>query len=179
MPFYLYKYKQTPHGYKDYILDRKISLGGHGPIKEVILRRFRSEKRPDWHITDNELLSYFKVSAETHAIIIDLKPNISENISLYQLRDIWAYYENEWCPLALRLETIYVDYKIENPALFKQEFCDDKIERKNAFEFLYLQDCSLQGKGKWQWGKVGSTNGALLWPEAIKYFLDQIKECLI
>jgi hypothetical protein len=112
-----------------------------------------------------------------HRILIDLKPSDKTNVSLYRLRDGWGYSNEGWTPLALRLESLLVDDPRDNPTIFKQEFLGPSETRDFIYEFLYLNGGT--SGGKWTWGMVGRVNGALLWPDALRYFISSINRQLV
>lgn len=129
-----------------------------------------------WHLPETELLKLVvEEKPSDHAILIDLKPNAKGNVSIYQLKDIWGFSYSEWTPIALHLETLFVDEEIENPDSFKNTFEAPNLkDRENVYEFLYLRG-GTKG-GTWNWGMVGRVNGALLWPDALKYFIDELRK---
>jgi hypothetical protein len=119
-----------------------------------------------WHLPVADLLQRLSFDPSSHSLIIDMKPASSE-VSVYQLTDIWGF--TEWptfTPLGLRLQSLYVDHKNDDPGKFKSEFSDDheKCYEEVVREFLYLR----VGKGgkKWVWGRTGFVNAALLSPAA-------------
>ena len=128
-----------------------------------------------WHATANDLLAESGVSAKGHSLIADLKPATRGNVTLMELTDVWGYSYAEWTPIALRLESLYTDRAVGDPERFRQRFHDEGCSRHPVHQFLYLQG-GLRG-GSWTWGPVGSVNGVLLWPDALKYFISKIQEC--
>ena len=186
MPFYLYR--KTPiNGDSQYIQERKISLAGknnviYGALTATNqLQKNRGQNAAiGWHLSESDLLrtatdQYLSESVlpDEYAIVIDLKPSV--NVSLYEIKDIWGFSYPDYTPIALRLETLFVDHepKNSNPDAFKKCFKDNNCFRKQVHEFLYLRggyNC-----GTWHWGQVGSVNGALLWPEALEFFFEKIK----
>lgn len=133
-----------------------------------------------WHFEILKKLNTFSKYANTNAtIVINLKPKQNmENLSLYEVLDIWGYSHHDWTPILLRLNGLFVDSK---PEIFNQK---DFI-RKNAeingpiYEFLYLNGSIREGKlsGRWNAPPASPTNAALLWPETLKYFLQCISDC--
>ena len=147
-----------------------VPLGGNnGPLVRHMLGTC-----PDcggWHLPERELLRLLGVEEEAeHAVVIDLKPKKEGNVSVYRIRDIWGYNYGEWAPLAVRLEVLYADLDHPDPTAFKERFPSPKQPGDFVHEFLYLNN----GKRGWNWGMVGFVNGALLWPDALRYFIDQI-----
>jgi hypothetical protein len=161
MPFLLYRFDPHPGEYR---LIRGIRLAGkNGPFKAV----FDDLGGPEWHLMDTHILRLLEEpEPEEHRIVIDLKPNAQREVSLYRLRDVWGYTEAGWTPLALRLESLYADSSQDNPSAFKHAFVEPP-DRYFIYEFLYL-------KGNWNWGRVGGVNGAMLWPDALRYFFKAI-----
>lgn len=171
MPFLLYTLDSQRGEYRQV---RKISLSG----KESPFRTVSAEAGQEWRATDEHILSLLAVERPAeHRILIDLKPSNKSNVSLYRLRDVWGYSYEGWTPLALRLEGLLVDEPQNNPSTFKQVFRGPLETRDFIYEFLYLNGGTKSGK--WTWGLVGRVNGALLWPDALRYFVNAINRQLI
>jgi hypothetical protein len=162
-----------------------LQRGEYGRIREISLsgtdspfRKLVTETGSQWHATDTRILTLLEVERPAeHRILIDLKPSDKKNVSLYRLRDVWGYSYDRWTPLALRLEALHVDYPRDNPVTFKQGFEGPIETRDFVYEFLYLNGGTKTGK--WTWGLVGRVNGALLWPPALRYFVNAIEDQLI
>ena len=88
-----------------------------------------------------------------------------------------GYSYDGWTALALRLETLLGDDPRDNPATFKHGFAGPIETRDFVYEFLYLNGGTKNGNGTW--GLVGRVNGALLWPDALRYFVNAINGQLI
>ena len=189
MPFYLYQKERINAVSSSYIQKENISLAGTNNaiykslIKTEQLIENQDQGDLEWHLSDYDLLStaidqYLSESAlpNDYAIVIDLKPGDKERVSLYELKDIWGYsYSSDYTPIALRLETLAVDLDHPNPDALKQRFETNDSLREPVHEFLYLQGGAGEDSGTWNWGQVGSVNGALLWPDALKFFFKKIQ----
>jgi hypothetical protein len=174
MPFLLYEYHSDPKGFTTYQLIRNVKLAGRsGPIATFVCGGERP-KTPVWHLPESKLLREVGGEPERHALLVDLKPNVKKNVSLYRLREIWGYSASEWTPILLRLDRLFSDEKSNDPEEFKRRFDDGKSEIITVYEFLYLQ--GETSRDSWAWGKVGSVNGALLFPAALDYFLSVLSE---
>lgn len=177
MPFMLYQYRLNNNGTHTFTRERKVSLAGKsGPIASYVRDEYTRKKVTPlrWHMLEANLLRRLKVSADDYALIIDLKPKVKGNVSLYQLKDIWGFSSSGWTPVALRLESLFVDEHQENADIFKKQFDDGNAERELVHEFLYLNGDA--NEGKWTWGMAGNVNGALLWPDAFEYFMDELSK---
>ena len=137
----------------------------------------------EWHLSEPDLLSATideflgePALPNDYAIVIDLKPGDEERVSLYELKDIWGYSHSlDYTPIALRLETLAVDLDHPNPDAFKQRFEANDNFRESVHEFLYLQGGAGENSGIGNWGMAGRVNGALLWPDALKFFFKEIQ----
>lgn len=173
MPFIVYERK---NGYLERV--KKVSLAGYGPIHSLAESRFlnasvkNNNEGIGWEIAEEDLIEELGFDAEKFRLVIDLKPNVKQNVSLYYLRRILGYSYDTWTPVALQLETIFVDKEVENPAEFKQKFREPSEDGDIVHEFLYLQ--GGREEGNWVWGRVGNVNGCLLWPSALRFFVDKI-----
>jgi hypothetical protein len=101
---------------------------------------------------------------------------LPENVSLFRLLDVWGYSCPLWTPLALRLQGLFVDVEHDDPAGFKQFFSWNANKDDLVGEFLYVQG-GTRG-GTWNWGQVGSVNGALLWRDAFDYLSSELSKAL-
>ncbi len=110
------------------------------------------------------------------SILIDLKPNDDKKVSLYRLCDIWGFSEDEWTPVALRLQALFIEKSVADPATFKKSFVDTDFDGAFVGEFLYLLG-GVKG-GNWRWGMVGSVNGALLWKKTFDWLAGELGKAL-
>ena len=111
-------------------------------------------------------------------LLIDLKPKQKEsNLSLYEVMDVWGYSDHGWTPILLRLNALFVDQ--DPPTVNSKDFIrlDDEVDRP-IYEFLYLDGSIKAGKivGRWVPPPASPTNAALLWPEALGYFFQCIRD---
>lgn len=168
MPFMLYGVQPTPSGSAfEYVRHLQLA-GSRGPLRRFVQENVVSDERPvGWHATEQGILTAAGEPADSQAIVIDLKPSVKGNVSLYRLRDVWGYSYADWSPLALRLESLFVDRVVEDVAAFKRSFVVPPDSSDEIGEFLYVQGGTCGGT--WNWGMVGRVNGALLWPNALAY----------
>jgi hypothetical protein len=108
--------------------------------------------------------------------VVDLKPRVAGNVSVFRLLDVWGYSEDQWTPLALRLQAIFSDRDEPNP-LFKNSFVDPGTDHTLVREFLYVQ--GGVSSGTWNWGMVGRVNGALLWPDAFDFLVTALRKPIL
>lgn len=177
MPFYLYRTEQISSGV---VLERQqvVQLAGtSGPLYSYVNRTKRAKHFP-WQIDEAGILAEISgPPSPDPRLIVDLKPSAKRNVSLYIIRRIWGYSYEEWTPIAVQLEGVFVDVEVENPEQFKQRFVlEPEMQHDIVHEFLYLQGGTA--KGSWNWGMVGRVNGALLWPDAMRFFLGELSRYL-
>ncbi len=149
-------------GFIPWLLGLKIPPGQGGPFR--------------WHVdVAGELGSHAEYPGST--LVIDLKPKQNKtNLSLYEVMDTWGYSDDSWSTILLRLTGLFVD---RDPASFnRQDFVrrDDELDGP-IYEFLYLDGSVRDGKiiGSWNPPPVSATNAALLWPDALSYFVQCIR----
>lgn len=126
-----------------------------------------------WHITEKQLLQQCGVDADSHAIVVDLKPNAPNIVDLYCMRGILGFSYEDWTPVCFLLEEMFSNRPENEPAEFKEKFTfssEDFLRR--AVSFVYLRAGTR--KGVWNYGKVGQINGALIFPDAWKHFHQQL-----
>ena len=177
MPFIVYKKRKNL-----LIKEKHIALAGkNGPIFSIVMKKANAEKWEEghkenygigWEITEKDLLRELNFDSENFSLVIDLKPTVKGNVSLYYLRRIWGYTYLEWIPVALQLETIYTDEKVKDADEFKKKVVIPDHKGDVVHEFLYLQGGLKEGR--WVWGRIGSVNGCLLWPDAFNFFAEKI-----
>jgi hypothetical protein len=173
MPFLRYRLSTGDSGATIFTRVRNVQLAGSsGPIaKHVKSVADPSKANCEWHLSAQKILTLIGIDPAKNAILIDITPRDKQCVSMMRLEDIWGYSYAGWTPLLLQLQTLYVSFESERPDSndFKKEFDDHGIENKRVYEFLYMQGGTKQGT--WNWGLVGRVNGALLWPDALQYFI--------
>lgn len=145
---------KLPSKIKSFVLERGINLGG-------------------WHMTEEQLLRLCDVEPSSNALIVDLKPKATNIVNLYSMRGIIGYSYEDWTPLCFLLEEMFADKPEYDPAGFKEKFLfspDSSLRR--AASFVYLRAGTQ--RGVWNWGAVGRVNGAIIFPDAWKYFHQQL-----
>jgi hypothetical protein len=177
MPFILYDVKRTETA-REYTYRHEVKVGGKaGPLAAMERKQNTAGAVPfRWHVTASDVVALVGDSGGDQDLIIDLKPKVANNVSLYRLVDIWGFSYSDWTPIALRLEGLFSDLSHDDPRKFKDHFTDERAGRSFVGEFLYLQG-GVNG-GSWSWGRVGSVNGALLWRDAFEYLTDELRSGL-
>lgn len=175
MPFMLYDVAGDP-GQEQYTFVRKIQLAGKsGPLAKYSHDLNLEGKFPfRWHATEEDIIRHLGGLPGGQAIVIDLKPGVAKNVSLYRLLDVWGFSYQAWTPLALRLRVLFGDLEDADPKSFKASFIDAGKEHAQVGEFLYLQ--GGVSKGTWNWGMVGRVNGALLWRDAFDFLVGNLQK---
>ena len=177
MPFILYEV--SPKGKdKEYTRIRNVQVAGNrGPLFSFVHEKNPRSKCPfAWHASGAEIVEQIVGPGTSNEILIDLKPNQPGNVSLYRLMNLWGFSVEDWTPIALHMEALFVDRSESSPKRFKERFLVRGASRDQIGEFLYLQG-GVRG-GTWNWGRVGSVNGALLWPEPFEYLTGSLKTVL-
>ena len=177
MPFMLYDVIADASQDR-YTFAREIKLAGPSGPLAVFSRKANPEQRVPfgWHATEGDIIRLLGGLPATQAIVIDLKPRVAGNVSLYRLLDLWGYSDENWTPLALRLEVLFGDREEPNPLVFKNSFVDPRTDHSLVGEFLYVK--GGVSKGTWNWGMVGRVNGALLWRDAFDFLVSSLQEAL-
>src|SRR5437870_5617401 len=139
MPFLLYEV-DGPQGQEKYTWVHPFRLAGkNGSLAQVVVMRNPQKAVPfGWHATSEELIQLQGGKSSSQAVVIDMKPNVQKNVSLYRLLDVWGYSFANWTPLALRLQALFVDRLEPKPAEFKKSFVDPAEDHRLAGEFLYV-----------------------------------------
>ena len=177
MPFYLYKTTgEAPETTYQQLNEIKLA-GSYGPIARYAREKNAGRPAPwEWHVTERDLLVASDQQPDGHAIVIDLKPRATRNVSLFRLTDVWGFTCDDWTPIALRLSALFIDEEREGPDAFKKDFTYHGDYHEVVGEFLYLMGGATSGT--WNWGMVGRVNGALLWPPALKYLATSLMDAI-
>mgnify|MGYP005646407561 CR=1 FL=1 len=174
MPFLLYERTTDDDGSARYFQLKDISLAGRsGGLVYPFVSAYGKPGRPfPWHATVKDLLSESGIHPKNHAVLVQTRPLLEGNLSLYELTDVMGYSYGEWTPLCLRMEALVVDQTLPDPERFKMKFRCNVPRRRRVHQFLYLQG-GVDG-GSWKWGPVGSVNGVLLFPDALAFFMEML-----
>jgi hypothetical protein len=179
MPFYAYKLTSGWPG--KIVADSPVGVrlaGKRGPFHRHVQPLFPAAQEGVlcWQLDESQMLTLLGISSQDHAIIVDLKPDDPNAVSLYRLRHVWGRSRRKWTPLAVQLEALFVDKPVANIHQFKARFEMPLVQGDLVHEFLYLTGGTE--KGSWVWGRNGNVNATLLWPDALSWFFEEIKPFL-
>ena len=152
-PRYLTEKKPGCVSYR--LAEEHMPLAGHrnGIIRKLIKRQIPSGQCEPykWHISIPEALEGLGYSNST--IVIELKPNQENNMSLYEIFDIWGFSRAGWTPIMLRLSGLVVDDYTLNKADYNEFTIQDEERDEPIYEFLHLKGSVEKGKLKdtWNW----------------------------
>ena len=171
--YYLYNF-QKQETTKKFQKDKETHLFG---CNKGLIAHILKEKRPcsssdecKWQITLEDDLP--AIGLESKAIVIDLKPYATGNLSLYELVNVFGYSSSGWTPMMLHLKTIFVDEEGHSDQKESFEITEDMQE--NVFTFAHVMDGWIKNGeliGKWTPPRPSSTNSALLWDDVFEYFI--------
>jgi len=107
-----------------------------------------------------------------NSIIVDVKPAAKNEFFVCELLDVYGYSSDEWTPLLWRMRVLEIGKPKDNHL----EDLDAPNDGDIIFEFLYAVGRVSEGRivGTWNPPKPSPTNGVLLWPKPLKYFVDCI-----
>jgi hypothetical protein len=122
-----------------------------------------------------------------YSLVIDLKPNNMKRVlDFYELLHVWGYTNYGWTPAMVQLRQLRQILREEAPAGINprdyEEFSikeDEETFLTPIYSFWYFYDGRIEeGQlcGRWNPPPPAATNSALLWPQAIQYFLDKMYE---
>ncbi len=129
-----------------------------------------------WHIHIHDGLALPAVRKEypnVDAIIVDIKPTAKDQFLVCELEDVYGYSADGWTPLLWHMQVL----SNGEPKANHLEDFDARSDGKTIYEFLYATGGVDNGEiiGTWNAPRPSSTNGVLLWPEALKYFMECIR----
>jgi hypothetical protein len=168
------RYERLKHGFQ-------VSLFGcnEGWIPWILRQTItKTDNQPlRWHLSESEISQVIERDQSVpdgNALVIDLKPNQTSNLSLYEVVEAWGHSENDWTPVMLRLKGLFVD---EKEGFDKARFTrtEEQIDKRPIFSMYYVRGTVKNGQicGTWNLTAPGSANSALLWAETMKYFSQQ------
>ncbi len=177
----LYEKHSVEDGHR-YLFKKQTSLFGRnsGYIPNLLKRQLStSDSEPHaWRVTIAEALQRQGESDST--LVINLKPKArEENLSLYELIDVWGYSSSGWTPIMIYIRGLFVD---EAPSQFNDRDFVRKTQEVNdpIFSMMYLSGTIKSGElsGRWTPPGPSSTNSVLLWPESFEYFSAEAKRIM-
>ena len=158
-------------------------------ILEKARKSVQGSRRPYFHhFFVADLLSSAGHDPNSHRLVIDLKPSTPRNVSLYEVRELWAAINETWTPIMLRIHPLFMDEKVEKG---REEECKRRFlvdpNRDTGYpihDIVYLKggyDKRPDGKdGSHWWGpsRLGQYSAALLFPEVAERFSEVMLENL-
>jgi len=132
-----------------------------------------------WHIGVPSELDKSEAKYRGSTLVIDLKPKQNkQNLSLYEMLDVWGYSDQGWTPIMLRLSGLFVD--VDPRGIDRHDFLVKNNRRHEpVYDFLYLAGTVAHGKliKNWSPPPASPTNAALLFPDTLRYFVECIRRC--
>ena len=131
-----------------------------------------------WHIHIDAGLALPAVRKEfpnAEAIIVDIKPKAKDQFFLCELRDVFGYSDDEWTALLWRMRLLQIS---REPKANHLEDFKAPNNGEVIYEFLYAMGGVSEGRiaGSWNAPGPSPTNGVLLWPAPLNYFMECISQ---
>lgn len=138
------------------------------------------------HFTVSDLLESNGIDPTTHRLVIDLKPNATGNVSLYDVRELWVAIHERWSPIMLRIHPLFMDRQV---ATGRERECKQRLlldpnrdAGRPIHDIIYLKG----GYGKpnenqsdwWGPSRLGQYNAPLLFPKVAERFSKAMLENL-
>jgi len=109
MPFMLYDVAHAVPRRYSFVRNAQIA-GNRGPLATIQKAKNTAPATPfGWHATTSEIVHAIGGRPESQELVVDLKPTVLNNVSLYRLLDVWGFSYAEWTPLALKFEVLFGD----------------------------------------------------------------------
>jgi hypothetical protein len=109
--------------------------------------------------------------AASRKVVVDATYTRADALIL-EINTIWGFSYGPWTPILLRMSVLFEGDRPHGKSTPVAHFRVGAQEQGFVHEFLYLQ-CG-HGGGTRNWGRMGYTNAALLWPDALAHLLGQI-----
>ncbi len=129
-----------------------------------------------WELSGNDLchavVAKYGIEADSSSckVVVDATYGRDDAL-LLQINHIWGFSYDRWTPVLLRMTVVFEGDRPKGKKTPVEHF-QLAPEEELVHEFLYLQR-GHQGGTK-NWGMMGYTNAALLYPDALAHFLKQI-----
>jgi hypothetical protein len=127
-----------------------------------------------WHLEIPSALRSPKAEyPDANSIVIDIKPGNKEGLYLCELTDVWGYSSAGWTPMMWRMKQLLwaADSKKIDRLDFKAPSDGHEIH-----SFIHAAGSVRRGEivGTWNPPNASPTNSALLWPDALDYFVGEM-----
>lgn len=190
MPFLLYEKYGEDGGLDLLARNRTFTFGGHknGALPQYLDSKGILEKAKGRAANHkgaylesfgvDSLLDNAGKDPDTHRLVIDLKPYVKGNVSLYEVRELWVVIYEAWTPVMLRLHSLFVDHHVTKG---REDECKSRLfidPNRDAgcpiHDIIYLNggygEKGAGAKGWWNPSRLGQYSAVLLWPDAAAYF---------
>ncbi|SHK57644.1 hypothetical protein [Alicyclobacillus tolerans] len=150
----------------------QVALAGNrsGLIVQYLRQKLSSGSTEpfEWYVHVSDLIR--TLSLDGNALVIDVKPNSKELLTLFKIQEIVGLSSNGWTPILLKLQEILVDEDVSR--YDRTNFTLNDYQGSTVYTFLYLMGTVKNGEiiGQWTFPRPGSTNSVLLWRETWEYF---------
>ena len=163
-----------------YVRDTHLFGCNNGWIPYLVQQQLKgAENEPlPWHVDGASIARELEADPDLpkgNTLVIDLKPRDSERLSLYEILNIWGYSANGWTPVMLHLRGLFVDASLKTSSVRRERFAiADRSNPEPIFTFHHIRKEGTVRRGRlvgpWVGPRASSTNSALLWPDAFRYF---------
>jgi hypothetical protein len=128
-----------------------------------------------WHLEIPSALHSLGANyPEANSIVIDIKPGNKEGLYLCELTDVWGYSSASWTPMMWRLKQLL--WEADSKKIDRLDF-KAPSDGHQIHSFIHAAGSVQKGKivGTWNDPGASPTNSALLWPDALDYFVAEMK----
>jgi len=158
------------------------SVGIAGILADQIARKAKSDKprkndTMPWEISGRDLrravIEKFGIQEKPSSckVVVDATYTRADAL-LLEINSVWGFSYRRWTPILFRMSVLFEDDRPQGKATPVTRFRVPPKSQGFVHEFLYLQRGHREGTRNW--GRMGFTNAALLWPDAIAHLLGQI-----
>ncbi|HHW04275.1 MAG TPA: hypothetical protein GXX35_16005 [Thermoanaerobacterales bacterium] len=179
--YYIYNVEKKDHICSYSFIDEIKLFGSVNGIIVKILQKIipknQNEENDGYKWKINMETDLPKIDLLKKAILIDLKPNAENNVSLYEIKNIFGHSKSGWTPMMFHLKALMVDE--QGGWEQKKQFNINDMNLDNIFTFHHVYDGSIKNGdiiGRWIPPRPSSTNSALLWEETMDYFIECKKQ---
>jgi hypothetical protein len=112
-------------------------------------------------------------------IVIDADPKNQKGIWLYRLREVYGHSEADWTPMLWHCDGLTDGASPDSLCKSSFEAAPERLDA-HIFTRAYARGTILDGDIRGTWSPPGpsSTNGPLLWPHVMTYFIGITREIL-
>lgn len=173
MAFLIYQADPLTDNHRHYHTPSGMMLAGNrnGLIYKACKHHFDGRELVPWTVTDTEMLTAIDKDPQKYALFSDVTPDREDEANVYRIKSVSGFTNERWTPIMISMETTLHEEVQRGTHVQRKQSFDDRSPIDKVVSFAYLH--GGHSGGSWNFGRVGSVNGTLLWADALDWFISQ------